>query len=362
MAKRTTTTEIVDDDATERDRETKDELPDDVIRALVELEGADDIRWIISRKSQPNPGYCGELTTSELSLYRIAQDYGPGRYQIRGIKPDGTYYKSATVPIAEPVKKDNSAMFAELMKKSGSSEPSMMPLLMAMMQSSTQITVAALNRANQPPPPKSEFPWAAALSAAPALLLAFKEFTKNNNDTESMDKILKQLTILDKLKGSDKDSSWPDVVRDLASSLPAVFAGRNVPSNPTPVDVTQLPTTPDVDQPAIELPSPTESDPQHMNLLAFLRQQLTALVEAAQRNRNFELQAELLLEELSILPQAIQAQVVGMLQRDDWFDALCAFDARLQPYRGWFDGLRATLFELMHDDDDTSTQEANNDE
>lgn len=363
MAKRTVTTETTEDEHdTDREKSEKDELPEDVIRALVELEGADDIRWVVTRKSQPNAGYAGELSTSELSLYRIAQDYGPGRYQIRGIKPDGTYYKSATVPIAEPVRRDNTLAMADLLKKTNNNDSTMLPLVMAMMQNSTQVMVAALNRQPAAPAQNKEFPWPALLSSMPAILVAIKEFTKNNNDADSMEKILKQLTILEKLKGTDKESSWPDVVRELAGSIPSMIGTvRNGGSTPT--TVTQVP---NMDQPAVdvagELPQSLPSG-EDMTLLTFLRERLADLIAAAMRNRNPELQAELLLEEITTLPKMIQQQLISMLTtRDDWFEQLCAFNPSAQHYRGWFENLRNDLISLLQSEDVSEVHEASQNE
>ena len=354
MAKKQTrveTTTIADEDDDEQ-KSPREELDEDTLRALVEIDGADEIRWQIHRKSQPNPGYCGELSTTELSLYRIAGDYGAGRYKVKGIKADGSYFKSATITIAEtPKRESNTDALAEALKKGGG-DSSLVPLMLAMMSNTTQITVAAMNQRPAPPPPPKEFPWGLIVPTIPATLLALKEFFANKGDDAAMEKILKMITVVDKLKGADdKATSWPDVVRDALGAAASMFPNRvPQPSGPRSIEVTQHNPVPE------SLPSnadtPAQAPSEEAMLLEFIRRRLDTLVEAASRDRDPQLQAELFMESLDELPQLLRDSVLqAIVSRPDWFEQIAAMDARVAPYRGWMARLRDELMSLINEGD-----------
>lgn len=360
--KKVITTETLDEPDAEAP--VSEELPEEVLRALVELEGSDDIRWQIHRISQPNNGYCGTLATVELTLDRITQDYGPGRYQVKGIKPSGEYFKSARISIAAPFRSSELPDIAELMKKSG--DQSLMPLLLGMMQSNSQIVTAALTRPAQQTPAK-EIPWAAIIASAPATLLAVKEFFKNNSENDATEKLLKQLTVLDKLKGDDgKNSSWPDVVREALSSVPAIIGRPAAPPPAAPVHstISQLAAPARIPDNAttqsVETPVAVEPTEEHM-FQEFLRRRLDTLIEAAAKNRNPELQAELLLEEVGSLPEFFANLLINELTNNaDWFEKLIQYDARIANYQGWMTELHSALVDLIQQDkqDDEQTHVA----
>lgn len=342
-----------------------EKLDDDVIRALVELEGSDEITWTVTRVSEPNSGFCGEMSTVELSKRRIAEAYGPGRYRVLGRKPDGSYYKSGRIAIATPTtpaSDKNSDLLESL--KGKMNDNGMLPLLLAMIQNNGQIVAAALAK----PESKSEIPWTALLAATPAALVAVKEFFKNDTDSQSMEKLLKQLTILEKLRGDDsKGSSWQDIIRDGLQTL----RGMGPVPGPKlqPVSARAVMATPDMVSgtqpfPVVFHETPEAIEPTQENLtMDWLRKKLDELLQNAAQNKNPELRAELLLDDLPpFIPESL---IKSMLMREDWFEQLCSFDSRVLSYHGWFSELRECIVETLSPDgvsNDERPERANNTE
>lgn len=350
MAKKITrtTTEEVDAEGVE---DAPEPLDEDVIRALVELDGSDEITWTVTRVSEPNSGFCGEMSTVELSKRRIAEAYGPGRYRVQGTKPDGKYFKSGRISIATPAtiasSNDKTADLLESLKGKMSGGDSMLPLLLAMIQTNGQIVSSALAR---PPEPKRDFPWSALLAAAPLTLTAVKDFFKNDTDSNAMEKLLKQLTILEKLRGTDKESggtSWPDIIRDGLSAL------RGMAPVASPARVAQPVSAHAVGGTSVALPmadpavhTPEAIEPTAENLtMDWLRRKLDELLQNASQNKNAELRAEVFIDDLP--PFVPEAMIKEMLSREDWFEQLCAFDQRALNYHGWLNEFRDCVLDLL---------------
>lgn len=350
-----TTTEEVD---SVDDHEPAEKLDDDILRALVELEGSDEVTWSVTRVSEPNSGYCGDMSTVEISKRRIAEVYGPGRYRVQGTRPDGKYFKSAKISIAAPLKSANGAdktaeLIESLKDKSGDS---MTPLLLAMISSNSSIVTAALAR---PAEPKKEIPWGALFAGAPLALTAIKDFFQNNSDSDAMEKLLKQLTLLEKLRGEEnKGSTWQDLIRDGLSAV------RGMVPAPVPRPAHAVATAHVSNShgsvpaaiPAIETPVAIEPTQENLTM-DWLRKKLDELLQNAAQNKNAELRAEVLLDDLPpFIPESI---IKDMLSRDDWFEQLTAFDNRVLNYFGWFNELRECILETL--DPDGETKQSNPD-
>lgn len=332
---RTTEEEILDGTEPSEDR-----LDDDVIRALTELEGADDIRWQVHRVSQPNPGFCPpELTTAELTMHRISE-FGPGRYRVKGLRPNGQYYKSAMVTIAAPVKSSTSefeTVLASLKKGEGDGDRT---LLLAMMNQNTQILTAALSRQH----PQSNFPWSAIITASPLLITALKDFViKPDSDEKSMEKILKLVTVMEKLRGDGKETSsnWADIIRDALPSLSAMVT-RPIPPQPVAVRVMPQRQADVSSQETIATPEAVQPTVENMSF-DWLQRKLEELLQNAADNKNPELRAEVFIDDL---PKFIpESYFVQLLSTDDWFEKLSTFEPRVIHYKGWFEEFHECLLE-----------------
>lgn len=361
----TTTTEEVDDEDIEASGAEK--LDDEVIRALTELEGASDITWQVHRMGSVNPGYCRPpMTTPELTLENIARRHGPGHYRIKGVKADGTYFKSATITIAEPNEPANKtdALLAAL--KGGGTDQNVLLAIMQMQSQAQQAASAAQAQIMSAliAKPESKMPWGEIAAVGPPLLLAIKElFARKDESGEAMDKFLKTLTIVEKLRGDDRKegSTWTDIIRDALPSL-STLVSRGPASNGHAVPATGAHSAPAVLSPASDAPARLDAPtpeavavtPELMTM-QWLQAQLNTLIEKAAANRNAALYAELLLEELpSYIPDSV---IVELLSRNDWFERLCQFDPRVAPYRGWFENFTEATLQLLNDEPNPSSSE-----
>lgn len=351
--------------------ETEEPLDEDVVRALVELDSANEIRWQILRVSNPNAGFVEELSTAELSMDRIAKDAGPGKYKVRGIRQDGTYYKSATISIAVPIRPASAGVAPPARDDSGTMQ--MITLMMQSAQASaaeqTKILTALIAR------PGAQIPWAAMLPVLPMLLKELREMMhKPDKDDASMERVLKLVTIVEKLKGKEageQSTNWADVVREGLSQVSAVAAARfgAAPGNNAGADISArvVQRAPDVlshtahpDSAARgtmdEQTANTEAVEPTIQMLGekWLRDQLDVLIIAAANGRNPELRGELFVDEKpKYIPDGV---VIAMLSADDWFAQLIAFDARVANHPAWFDELRDVILETLQPKGDAADE------
>lgn len=356
MAKRIVTTTETDEDDKEKDKELLED--EDVLRALIEIEGTDEIRWQIYRVSQPDPGFLQTLNTAELSMDRMAE-FGPGRYKVRGIKQDGSYYKGRTLTISKRPQANPNQLVNEALEKFKGKDAdtlSIMTLLMNQQQESnrsmTQVLVAALGKERG-----TEFPWGALVAALPPSLIALKEFFANKADP--MKQMLDAIAVTEKLRGEGdgKGTSWPDLIKEGLATIPATLQSLRQPSGPESVTAHVVPQTPGAVPPPVHTPEavpapaptilPATEATMNMQLLPWLRDMLSKLLRAANRNSNASLYAELFLEEL---PDAItDAQIMELLGAEDWWSKLTFFESRVTPYQGWFVDFRAHLLLLLNE-------------
>lgn len=351
----TTTTEEVEDERAEGESE---ELDGDVVRALVELEGSNEVRWKIYRQSGTDPGFCAERSTAELSLQSIADDFGPGRYQIVGVKADGAYFRSKRVSIAKSSRKPETSNDLIAALKSGAPDQN---ILLAMMQSNTTIVAAALSK---PDKPEKEFPWKEIIAASPLVLTAMKDFfAKKDESNEAMDRLLKQLTLVEKLRGDDKKegSSWPDIIRDALPALSSMVTRPGAPHSARAGVVPQPPAAVlaaavlghegnvTAEANGLETPEAIVPSPEVM-AMDFLKRKFEELLQNAAENKDPELRAALLLDDL---PSYISDEwILSMLRHTEWFERMVTFDARIANYRGWFTDLREYLLHSLQNADD----------
>lgn len=83
-----------------------------------------------------------------------------------------------------------------------------------------------------------------------------------------------------------------------------------------------------------------------------LNMQLREMVDAAQRNSDTDLYAELLLDRLPV------DRVIAFLQDSTWFAQVCALDPRAANYQDWFTRLSASVQVQLTDNPEDDTQES----
>lgn len=361
MAKKTvitTETEDAEDVVTGSDAPDPIENDADVIRALVDIEGADSVRWQVHRVSHPNPGFCGELATVEMSLERIQSDFGPGRYQVKGFKAGGGYFKSARISIADTRKKDALAEALASMKTSApTAQLDLMPLVLAMMQSQSSIMAAVVSK----PDSQKRFPTEALIAVLPALLPALKDLMGGKNGDDGTAKLLQAIELVEKLKGDGADktgSTWVDIVRDALPQVGSVVKDAMGAMQRRPEGAPQaIQATVQQEIPAqiaqVQIPVYQEGEMKFTNPV-WQRSQIAFLIEKAKLGREVDLYVDLILDEIpAFIPPAI---VLEHIRREDWWQILSAFEPAILPYQPWFETLRATLISSLTDESENDNE------
>jgi hypothetical protein len=324
--------------------EDEPEIPpdDDELRAIAAMDGGSDVKWTVMRTSdhgEKKAGFCGELSTGDVSMAKIAEEWGRGKYRVRGTRSNGTFVKQYTIVVAEEPKR-----------------PAVQTLMPAGPANSVQDFIALMD-ARAEREGEKWLKWAAILSPllAPAIANLFSgskgttltELTtalanvkalEGGNKVDQMSEFTKIMELVDHVRGDDKSagSTWADIARDAIGQVGPVLGGLVQMRSGQP-----LPSLPKTDSP----PAPQgESQPQGnpmLQLLAWFKSQIEGLIYQASRNRDPLLYAEVVLDNLPA--GADLGQLRGILGGDDWWQKLSGFAPGVQPYPQWFAECRAEL-------------------
>lgn len=341
MAKKRNETVVVlrggDSDTPEIDADTPDM---DELRAIAELEGGGDVKWTVFRTSDvgnKKSGYCGTLSTGDVTYQKIAEEWGLGTYRIRGTRSNGQFVKQQSVTISEEPKRATQTLM-----------PAAAP--------STSIQdMIALMDARADKQSESMLKWAAILSPifAPLLqnlfagqkgttltelttALANVKALDGGTKVDQMQEFTKLLELVDRVKGDGDGgkvgSNWVDVFRDGIKEVPnllqTIAMARGAPMAPSPA---QLPA------------GVAENDKVNpmLQMMSWLKTQLAALVHQASMNKDPGLYAEVVLDNLPA--GANPAQLQELLAKEDWWATLTQFYPGVQPYPQWFAECREEL-------------------
>lgn len=353
---RTTTTEIVEpsDETTEtlaleEGEESSDDA--DLIRALREIEGADDVRWNVTRVMPiASAGFCCTLNSAELTLEYLSDELGPGKYRVRGFTSGGRFAGGRTVTIAAPPKgkeKKTGDAPGDLLgalreerraEREESNErwlrlatvlgPLLGPVLANLFKagpSLTDMTAALANIKQLQPESKSEMD-----TLLKGIELAAK-FSENKGGETTMLDILRE----------GIHSVKPMIERMLpsagAASAPPALLGPNPPPN---VSTGTMP----------------QGDPM-LQLIPWLRGSLRSLIEQARKDKEPALYAEVTLDNL---PEGLPLTMLrDLIAREDWWLVLQQFDSGVTAYEGWFKRFReealAMIEQALADADEETT-------
>jgi hypothetical protein len=335
-----------------------DDIQDDELRNLAELDSAGDVRWLITCTAPPDKaGYVGELPNGELSLAKITKLWGAGTYRIKGLRDNGQFFRQRTVKISSVTT----------------------PQAAAPAQSSSVQDVLAILAADKSKSRDDMMKWAAILvpALAPVLLKLFDrggtslaELTtalknmqelnggnKQQSSLEQMQQFVKLMELAREMmpEAEKTGSTWVDVLRDAVTSLPAVLGNRGAapavvraPAPPGARPVAQSPASlahvPNAPPQPPQVPSPTDN-PQDANpmmaLVHWLMARLPQLEERAAKDRDPELYADVLLDNL---PENVDLREVNeLLARPDWWVILKGARPGIGPYQPWFTEMHAAL-------------------
>lgn len=325
-----------------------EEVNPDELRALAELDSGNEAKWVVTRLSDigaKKAGYCGELSTGELSNAKVAEEWGVGKYRVKGTRQNGTIAGQRTITIAEAPKGAVQA-------------------LMPAQPANTVQDVIALMDARAEASSERMLKWAAVLG--PLLVPVLQNLFAGNKGTsmtelttglaalkqldggtkvDQMTEFTKLLELVDRVKGDEPKpagSTWVDLVRDGLAQLPTMAQTIIAARTGQPMPQLAAPATPQTDDEA----RAAHAEPTGETMLAWLKRQLEALTHQASMNKDPGLYAEVMLDNLPA--GADPAFLRDQLAAADWWQRLAAFSPGVQPYKGWFDECRAELLQGLN--------------
>lgn len=334
----------------------------DELRALAELDSGGDVKFQVWRllpfdKDHPK-GFVCELMSAELTIAKVQEDCGPGRYRIRGIRSNGTYAGQRTIDISPPPKSGPVAVAG-----AASGQPSSMADVLMLIETQNE-------RRRQEDKERSEnmLKWAGVLTPVLAPVLAglfqkgpslaelttslanLKELQGGNDSQLSrIEEFSKMVEVVRGMTGEEKTgSTWVDLIRDGIKEAGPVITGLvaqrggTLPANP-PANAPPLPLQPPPNPPAQNV---KQGDPM-LQLMGWLKDQLNGLTHQASLNKDPSLYAEVVLDNMpaGVDPKLLQT----FLARPDWWAALTQFYPQAQSYPAWFAECRGELLKGLNE-------------
>lgn len=344
--------------------------------------GGDGVRWAIARVGDPDPNKNGHLVTwatSQLDADTIRDQFGGGKYYVKGRRNNGDYAGHKTITIAGDAPRRD-VPNAQLSSISGGGSNQVVSefitaqerrdrerqeredkraadrerLILAALPAAATVFAAMFSR-----PQVDVAGLAAALRPAPApdpmvAIAALKQLLPSAPAGPSpMEQSLQLVELmLDRAGGSDK-TTLLDVVKEGVKIMGPTLSGMAEqaiqqaqqaranaqaqqtapPGMSVEVHPTALPSSGNAPPQVVE-----ESMLDLIPHVAWLQARLGELVAAAARGRDPQLYAAMFLEKLTetTLPAA---RVLELLSRSDWLTQLARFDARIaeQPVTWWND-------------------------
>ncbi len=384
------------------------EISEDVLEGLRRLDqGGNRVTWYVYSdtpgKSGDSEGYVEKLKTEHLDEQRFKTRYGPGEYRVMGRTSEGHYVKGshkvikisdigAEAPAAKAAETDVVTLMRELRAADDARQKArdenlktyatilavpLATLGAALIGRKPAIDIAALVTALRPaqsPPTLTD------MTAALANLKQIQGPDAGGGNVELVLKVIERLQDLP--QGGGGEGGWLGFLRDvvkeaapharelLAQRLPAGQLPPGSTTGPafgpgvTPAPVRAAngasPPMPIASEASRSSPAPPPSGvppagaDHNMWTIAepWLRRQADNLHEWAAANMDVELCAEML---LASVPKAFRAvlgpaDVMGYLQRPDWWAALIAFHPPLAPYEAWIDDARQEVLHLLQEE------------
>jgi hypothetical protein len=356
--KKTTTTTVETVEPPDDDRapllETGADLGEQFDDPLAELLGlGDDIRWTvfkISGKPGEKGGYCDTYTGAALSLEVLRETWGGGRYRIQGNRQDGTWAKQKTVEILAPLKPAATTQptplasqplseLAQLIsavrpQQDSSGSDKVLQALTAMIDSQGKLLAGLLSR----PAPEG-----------PKLLDILALIKAGREEEKGIDVLLKGIALGKDLGGGGSDN--PElalagqglaVIREIIAKKDAQPAGdKPAPALPKPAPTPAATAT----APTNGATAPPAEDQAMLEKINWLRAQTATLVFQAQRGRDPELYAAVMLDNLPdyISDEEIQQRMAA----PDAVAQLAAIDPRVAQLAPWFEEFRQAVLAML---------------
>lgn len=347
---RRTTTTVVEGAGDEINiLDNEPEQDQDELSALLELGGENEIKWQVSKLSQPNAGFCTDYSSGELSLSRIQDEWGGGQYRIKGTDTRGRFVGQRTIRIADKAKpqqqqaqqpqQDLQALLYKTMLDGAQRQADMLQNLLITMIQRPEKTTAA--------------PDPIAMIAALKDIMQPAPAPKDNG----IDTLLKGLELGKELAGGGDGGGgdWSSVIgKGLDTFKPLLVEGmKQQQAQQAPAMGThQAPRT--LPAPAASGATVNNQEGQNVNIvqmakvLPWMQQQVRALVHQASRGKDPALYAEVFMDNL---PEFVTVElIVERFNQESALDDLAAINSGVLNYREWFEAFRVEVLELISAD------------
>lgn len=326
----------------------------DAMDKLHELSGGNSAARYEIRRTLPamEAGYCGTLTHEEMTMERIAEEWGAGSYTVRVRLPGGKFAGSTGVQIAPlPKSKQPPPVASQHAAPSNG-----MGEMIAAMQRNTDSQISMLSTLVKslierplptpptPPPPPDTL----------AILATAKQLFAKNDSSGDLTMFMKGLEFGKELGGDGGTdfgtllSKGIDGLKDLSAMNPAPQPQPQRRARPALAPPGTVPAR----EPAAEAaPIVQAGAPPMLQLLQWLKQQTVMLCHQASKGKDPGLYAELFLDNLpdGLTPETILAQ----LEAPDAIQKLAKLNANVLNFPEWFEQFRQEcIAELTGGDDD----------
>ena len=326
----------------------------------------------VARKPGEQSGYCATYQAGDLSLDAIRDQFGGGKYKVRVTDSGGRYVANRTLEIMDVPKRDapaaapaqpfvmpqgpdmqGIAALLSAVKPGADASTTIMPLILAMMESQGKMFAAMMNR----PQPEA---------MKPMELIALLKATQNDKASDPVELLMRGLELGKSLGGGGEDTSFMGVAKTgLEALMPLIQQQATQPAAvpapvrralPAPVPVpAQLPNSSPAMVPipnAVQEAAPAQEtgDVNILRKLQWLRGQTAALIVQASRNKDPALYAEVFLDNL---PPGIEpTEIFERFNAPDAVAQLAQVDARVNQFAPWFEQFRQEVLGLLTDDEE----------
>jgi hypothetical protein len=345
---RTTVTTVrttAPDDDDEIRLSTPESIPDqDELAALMELGSETEVRWKVTKLSEPNSGYCGDYSSNELSLSRIQEDWGGGRYRIRGVNDRGQFVGQRDQKIADKPRSQQLQVMQQQPQQDLQAQMYKMMLDAARDQSSMlqNLLTSMINRP-------------AAQSSDPlAMIAALKDILKPEKSDGGIDVLLRGLELGKELSGDGSGDNWTGIVgKGIDTFKPLIdrIAANQPQARPRGAPAAEAAPAPNPQLPAPGTIPATQGDDMNViqmaKILPWLQAQVKALLVQAQRDKEPALYAAVFLDNL---PEFVPVELI--LQRfsqPNAIDELGSINAGVLRYREWFEEFRIEVLNAIQE-------------
>jgi hypothetical protein len=353
MAKqRTETTTIVEGDSAELNPAPAPvvDTDDEERRDLVELGGgaASGNRWQVKRLLPADKrGFCAEYSAGEMSLARIQEEFGGGKYELRLLSPTGDYIRQKTVELQSRL---GAVAPGQAPTSSPLSDP-IVQLILAQAKEQSTTLLAVLQSALARPQPAIADP----LDMLVKLKALLPEPAKGPSE---MDLFLKGLEFgKDMGGGGGSETGIMDLIGEGIKHVGPMLAAKNSMGTSAalplqPVRSLEAPAPRAIetssdharDPRTVTQPTDNETTPM-LKVLNWLTKQTQALVFQASRGKNPNLYAEVFIDNL---PDFVDKKdMLDRMTAENALQQLAQLNPNVAQFSDWFIVFRAATVQLL---------------